>query len=69
MRREEKGLAMADLPDRVLHQRLRLQIQSLDSPSELPGAPPRSHPLHHLKIIIVIIKMKYGVTLPYLKME
>lgn len=33
---------MADLPDRVLHQRLRLQIQSLDSPSELPGAPPRA---------------------------
>jgi len=33
---------MADLPDRVLQQRFRIQLQSLDSPSELPGAPTRT---------------------------
>jgi len=28
---------MANLPEKIIKQRLRLQIQSLDSPSELPG--------------------------------
>ena len=29
---------MANIPEKIMKQRLRLQLQSLDSPSELPGS-------------------------------